>query len=217
MWALLPESPARPGVDVSVCGRNPGRKPGIRIHRLRRLDPIEVHYSGRLPITTPARTLLDLAAAGRFREVDRAYAEIEARKLAKRRDIVSVVDRHRGAPGTALLRRLLERDEPPAFTRSEAERRFLALIRTAELPPPEVNVRVGDHEVDFVWRSARLIVEVDGFTYHSSSAAFERDRLRDADLAGLGYGVLRVTWRQLVHRPEAMLVRIGRALAAGRG
>jgi very-short-patch-repair endonuclease len=107
---------------------------------------------------------------------------------------------------------LLDDDARPAITRSEAEERLLVLIRASELPHPEVNVRVGYHEVDFLWRSQRLVVEVDGFRFHSSRAAFERDRLRDAELAAMGFRVVRVTWRQLVNRPEAVVTRIATAL-----
>lgn len=86
-------------------------------------------------------------------------------------------------------------------------------MRKARLPQPEVNVRVGAYEVDFLWRDERLVVEVDGFAFHSSQRDFERDRRRDAELAARGLTVIRVTWRQIVDEPEAMLVRIARALA----
>jgi very-short-patch-repair endonuclease len=108
---------------------------------------------------------------------------------------------------------MTDTDAAPPLTRSEAERRFLELVRAAQLPPPEVNVRVGRHEVDFLWREPGVVVEVDGFDFHSSRAAFERDRLRDTELGALGYRVMRVTWRQIVHCPHAMLVRIAQALA----
>jgi very-short-patch-repair endonuclease len=77
-----------------------------------------------------------------------------------------------------------------------------------------VNARVGGFEVDFVWRDQRLVVEIDGFTYHASRAAFERDRQRDSILAARGYTVIRVTWRQLVDAPEAVVARLATALAA---
>lgn len=99
------------------------------------------------------------------------------------------------------------------FTRSEAEERFLVLVGKARLPAPEVNVAVGDHEVDFLWRRARLVVEVDGYAFHSSPGQFERDRRRDAELSAAGLLVLRVTWQQIANEPEAMLVNLGQALA----
>jgi very-short-patch-repair endonuclease len=76
-----------------------------------------------------------------------------------------------------------------------------------------VNARVNHYEVDFLWREQRLIVEVDGYAYHGTRAAFERDRARDADLQARGYRVMRVTWRQLVDEPEALIARIAQALA----
>jgi very-short-patch-repair endonuclease len=91
------------------------------------------------------------------------------------------------------------------MTRSEAERLFLELVRKARLPEPAVNVSVGGHRVDFYWRAEKLIVEVNGFAYHSSSATFEKDRRRDAELAATGLRVMRVTWRQLTREPHAVL------------
>jgi very-short-patch-repair endonuclease len=85
-------------------------------------------------------------------------------------------------------------------------------LRAAALPPTAVNARIGRHEVDLVWAPQRLVVEVDGFAYHGSRAAFERDRLRDAELQAAGYRVVRVTWRQLVERPEALIARLAQAL-----
>jgi very-short-patch-repair endonuclease len=93
------------------------------------------------------------------------------------------------------------RHEP---TRSELERRFLRLCRRHGLPKPEVNVRVGPFEVDFLWRDRSLVVETDGFRFHGGRAAFEGDRARDAELKLLGYEVLRFTHRQVVS--EASLV-----------
>ncbi len=101
----------------------------------------------------------------------------------------------------------------PALTRSEAERRLLELLRAADVAPSDVNVRIGRHEVDLLWRDEQLIVEVDGFAYHASRAAFERDRLRDAELQAAGYRVVRVTWLQIEHRPEAVIARLAQALA----
>jgi very-short-patch-repair endonuclease len=113
---------------------------------------------------------------------------------------------------------LLDRSRRPAFTRSEAEERLLSLIRRARLPDPEVNVQLEGLEVDFLWREQGLVVEVDGFRYHSSPSDFENDRRRDAELLARGLRVLRVSAAQIVHEPEATLVRIGQALVSrGRG
>ena len=114
-----------------------------------------------------------------------------------------------------MLRQLLERDAPPALTRSVAEDRFLAVVRAAPIPEPEVNVLIGRYEVDFLWRLQRLVVEVDGFEFHSSRTEFESDRLRDAELQASGFRVIRVTWQQLTRQPKAMLARLAEALAVG--
>ncbi|MGI8461988.1 MAG: endonuclease domain-containing protein [Solirubrobacterales bacterium] len=112
------------------------------------------------------------------------------------------------------LRPLVDPASEAALTRSDAERRFLALIRAAKLPLPRVNTRLGAHEVDFVWTQQRLAVEVDGFRYHSSRHAFERDRARDVDIAALGYTVIRATWHQIVDEPFALVARFAQALAS---
>jgi len=114
------------------------------------------------------------------------------------------------------LRRVLSEDLRPALTRSEAERRLLDLLRAAGLPPTAVNARIGRYEVDLLWRPQRLVVEVDGYAYHGTRAAFERDRRRDAELQAAGHRVIRVTWRQLVEEPEAVVDRIAQALAQPR-
>jgi very-short-patch-repair endonuclease len=108
--------------------------------------------------------------------------------------------------GRRALRAALEHE--PAPTRSEAERRLLALIRAARLPRPETNVVVSGYEVDLLWREQRVIVEVDGFAFHSTRQAFERDRARDAALQAAGYRVIRVTWRQIVDEPHALVAQL---------
>ena len=82
----------------------------------------------------------------------------------------------RATPTTGERAALRTHRPDPAFTSSEAERRLLELIRAARLPDPRTNVKVGGHEVDLLWPAQRLIVEVDGFAFHSTRAAFERDR-----------------------------------------
>jgi len=99
------------------------------------------------------------------------------------------------------------------MTRSGAEERFLDLVRRGRLPQPETNVVVRGHEVDFLWRAERLVVEVDGFAFHASRRSFESDRRRDAELAAAGWRVVRVTWRQVVDEPHATLVCVAQALA----
>src|SRR5918995_5119534 len=92
----------------------------------------------------------------------------------------------------------------PDLTRSELERLFICLCRLRRLPQPEVNVRIGPFEVDFLWRSSSVIVETDGYRHHGNRAAFESDRAKDAELQRLGYQVLRFTYRQIREEPDAV-------------
>lgn len=126
-------------------------------------------------------------------------------------------DERERAYNEAQILRLIPRDEAgPDMTRSEAERRLLDLIRRAGLPLPRTNVKVRGHEVDLYWPEQRLVVEFDGWAYHSTRAAFERDRRRDADLQLAGERVIRVTHRQLTRGPEQVVARFATGLAATR-
>ncbi|HUF49591.1 MAG TPA: DUF559 domain-containing protein, partial [Longimicrobiales bacterium] len=160
----------------------------------------------------PARTIVDLAALASEDDLERALARADRARLLKLSDVAALVTRYRGRRGTRRLRALLAAIGTPAMTRSKAESRYLALVRRAQLPAPEVNARLADFEVDFLWRAQQLVVEIDGFAFHSSADAFERDRGRDAVLTAAGFRVMRVTWRQLTRTPEVVLVRVAQAL-----
>jgi len=201
-------------VEVSLPSGNRGRRPGVRPHRVR-LRRDEVTALDGIPVTTPARTILDLAAQASFREVEQAVALAERCGLVGREELERIVARYPRRAGVRVLRAILGAAAGPALTRSEGEERLLALIRKGRLPEPELNVTVERFEVDFLWRRARLVVEVDGFAFHGSRVRFERDRQRDAALAAAGFRVMRVTWRQLASEPEALLVRLAQALAVG--
>lgn len=149
LWQLLP-CPAKSAVDITVAGSRAPQRPGIRVRRTSSLSRRDVRRLGRIPVTSPARTLLDLAAEVGASDLERAVAEALARRLVGRRELLNQLARNRGRRGTAPLRTLLEANGGPARTRSEAERRFLALVRRADLPEPETNVKLGPYEVDFL-------------------------------------------------------------------
>ena len=200
-------------VEVSMPRRKRRRIEGIRIHRARDLQPDEVTTFDGIPITTPARTLLDLGEVCTAREVEQALANALRRGLVTRDEVRAIVDRHPQHRGAPVLRRLLEAESDPAFTRSQAEEAFLILIRSARLPSPELNVRVLGYEVDVLWRAARVVAEVDGFAFHGSARSFALDRRRDAELTAAGYRVLRFTWADVTERGHATVVRLAQALA----
>jgi very-short-patch-repair endonuclease len=202
LWRLIDADDEQP-VDVSLQTRSARRRDGIRVHRPAELRDEEVRTVAGLPVTAPARTLLDLAPVLGARDLERVVAEAQVRRLVRPGDL-----RGRGSRAIdALL------DDGPRLTRSEAERRLLSLVRAARLPAPRTNVRVAAFEVDALWEAQRLAVEVDGFAFHGHRRAWERDHRRDLALQAAGLRTLRLTWRQLVDEPEAVVAALARGLA----
>lgn len=212
LWEILARPADAEPVDVTVVGRDRRRRPGIRSHRVERLAAEETTGIEGIAVTTPARTVVDLASLRDRQELERAVARAERRELTTREELSSLIERHRGRPGIPWLATLIRDLGGPALTRSEAESRFLDLVRSSGLPPALVNVVVGGYEVDFLWPSAGIAVEVDGFAFHSSRRRFESDHRRDTRLAAAGIQVIRITWRQIVDAPTRTMVDVGRAL-----
>ncbi len=202
-----------PSVHLTVSRGRPRSRPQLRIHRSPGLTDAETTTLQSVPITTPARTLLDLAADLDPLRLEQAVARAQRAGLCDLARLQDTMDVNPRRAGTAALRAILGQSGGPALTRSEAEARFLALLRTAELEPPRANRRVEGYEVDFLWPAARLVVEIDGRAFHSSPDMFERDRGRDAALTGAGYRVQRFTWLQITRKPQVVLVRVAQALA----
>jgi len=203
-------------VDVTISHGDRRRMSGIRVHRVRRLSPEELTKLDGIPITTVGRTIIDLAGVADQRALEQALARACRLGLSDVAQIRSLLCDQGTRPGMRKLRAVLDGAEQPAFTRSEAEERFLALLRKTHLPAPGANVNVGGYEVDFLWRAERLVVEIDGLAYHGTSWSFESDRRRDAELTAAGFRVMRVTWRQLVDEPQGLLVRLAQALVRER-
>lgn len=135
--------------------------------------------------------------------------------------VARTIDDLRGSVPPRLVRRAIRQAELMGLrldgvesdrSRSDLERDFLALWRRRALPRPEVNVKLGRWEVDFLWRSQRLVVEIDSFAYHRGSVAFEDDHARDLDLRASGYAVHRFTERQLNEKPGRVVEDVARAL-----
>jgi very-short-patch-repair endonuclease len=148
-----------------------------------------------------------------FDDLEVAFVDARTRGLLRDRDLKEALERNAGRRGAKRFQRLVELDRGSGLTRSEAERKLLALVHAAALPRPKANARIARLEVDFLWPEQKVVVEVDGYAFHAGARAFERDRERDATLAARGYVVLRVTWRQLVARREALIARLAAALS----
>jgi very-short-patch-repair endonuclease len=198
-------------VEVSVPLGNPRPRPRVIMHRVRLLAEETTRWDG-VPVTTPARTVLDLAGTARPRALEQMVALALRRELTTEAELIRLAQWYRGRPGARELRVLLGHERQPAFTRSDAEALCLAEVRESGLPDPIVNGIVRGLEVDFHWPLAKLVLEFDGFAYHSSRRARARDRQRDAALLAAGYRVMRITWEDLKHKPKATIARLAQAL-----
>jgi predicted transcriptional regulator of viral defense system len=210
LHGLLPT--ARALVDVTVPRSGPAPRRGIAIHRRQELHPDDRALVDGIPVTSTARTLRDLAAVVPARRLERAFEEAERLGLLDLVRLEAVGRRRRGKRGAAAFARVLGTLVEPRHTRSELERTFLQICHDAGLPPPSLNAVVEDMEVDFHWPDAGLVVEVDGFEYHRTRAAFERDRERDLRLQLSGLRVVRLTARGLAG--DGLAARLARLLAA---
>jgi len=206
LWRMLAEPPGEP--EVLRAGARRYGPVAIRLHRTAHLPPHEVTTHRGVPVTTPLRTLLDLAAT-RSPGLELALNEAQALRLVRRNELEALAQSgRRGAPA---IRALLA--DVPGFTRQAAERRLRRLIGAARLAPPRYNVCVLGRERDAVWPLQRLVVEVDGYAAHGHRRAFEQDRRRDQELAAAGYRTVRITWRQLTTEPEPLIATLAAALA----
>ena len=187
--------------DVTVPGRRGGgMHPGVVLHRPRHLHPEDRVIVDGIPCTSLARTLLDVAAT-RPRLLRRAFEESERRRILDLRAVEATLARHARHPGASALTEIAgQATAPPPRTRSELEEAFLELIRAEGLPEPTMNAMAAGYEVDAVWPEHRLVVEIDHYATHGHRTAFERDRIRDAELQLAGFHPVRVTDTQIEER-----------------
>jgi predicted transcriptional regulator of viral defense system len=193
-------------IDVTVAGRR--RRKGIAFHRSH-LPPDERTIAHGIPVTTAARTLLDLGTVLDRRGVERALNQAEVLRLTDITSLPELLDRYPRRRGSSNLRALV-RDQlvSTQVIREELELRFLEFVKRVGLPPPETNALVEARgrrfEVDCLWRVERVIVELDGRSTHGTDAAFEIDRERDRFLQTARWKPSRVTWRHLHRKPAAL-------------
>lgn len=216
VWGLVAADGRRP-IDLLVIGTTPRPRPGVRLRRTQRLDPVDRTRRGMLPVTNVARTIVDLGTVLSVDALERVMAEAFALHRCSATGVRAAMDRKPGSRGTRAVRAVLERAEGPRRTRSEAERQFLSVVRAAGLGDPRTNVRIGRYEVDAVWPDERVIVEIDGYAFHGSRRRFEQDRQRDAELQAAGWLVFRTTWRGITDGALATTARLASVLAVRRG
>jgi hypothetical protein len=208
LWGFMPWEERHP--EVTVLGTAPHLHPGLRIHRTTRLDLDDRTRHHGIPITSPARTLLDLAATLDHGPLRAATRRAQSLHRVNVRQLADALARHERRRGTARLAEIIATG--PAPTRSELEDVVLDLILRGGHVHPDVNVPyvvAGRKTVpDFRWAEQRLVLEADSAAWHDNQLAREDDVERQALLEAHGERVLRVTWVQAITRPGATLARL---------
>lgn len=203
-WGIAPYS--GPMIDVTAPNHRRSRKQ--LVVRRCRLHPADATVHERIPVTTVARTLLDLAEIVDLRRLERTLERAEKLDLFDLRAIEATLSRAHGRRGLKNLRQALALYLPDDRTRSDFERDFLTFYSENDLAPPRVNALIqaglNNYEVDAFWPEATLIIELDSWEHHRDRASFERDRARDAALRLAGYEVIRLTWRRLTSDPQSV-------------
>ena len=184
-WRRKPGPPA----VVSPQRRRLG---GIEVHTCRRLDPRDITVFRGIPVTTMARTLVDLTDTLSAEQLANVIHEAAFRNRFDLEATRAAMARANGRRHLGVLERALALHAGgSAGTRSDAEDAFLSMIRAAGAPEPAVNRKVQDFEVDFHWPDQRLVVEIDGPGHQRPRTALA-DRTRDQRLEAAGYRVIRL-------------------------
>jgi very-short-patch-repair endonuclease len=200
LWDLRPPPGGRINVTVPRKGRR--HRNGIVVHNAG-LPPDHATVRDRIAVTTPTRTLADLAGTVSKPQLARAMEAAEFHHLL---DVPSLLAVSAGRPGAKQVQELTA-DELP-HTRSELEAAFVDLCARYSLPRPIMNEKLHGYEVDAQWPGHPVAVELDSWRHHGTRAAFERDRTRDAELHARGIATVRFTYRQITTRPRWVANRL---------
>jgi very-short-patch-repair endonuclease len=216
-WGLLDERGSL--IDVTTPRRSQDGLAGIRLHRPRVLSALDVTSYRDIPVTTVARTLIDLAHGEPDWVVRRAWDQAEMARRLDPLEVAEAIERAGPRRGIRKVKRLLFLTRPRGIerTKSGLEIKFLRLADSTDLPTPEVNEKICGWEADFFWRDQRLIVETDGGEYHRTALRRLRDAERDRVHRRAGYAVIRIADIELNDRPAEVVNTVREALSAHRG
>jgi very-short-patch-repair endonuclease len=203
---------AQPAPDPTVLARTARKIQGIEIHRARTPDSRDITTWKGIPVTTPARTLVDLAESFSAGEVARAVHQAGVLHDTTPEEIDAVLARRPNAKGAAGLREVVHGDQ--GKTLSKLEREFIRLLKAAGLPLPVTNRPAGGVLVDCRWPKHKLTVELDGYRYHRSRHAWELDRKRERQAHARGDQFRRYTWGDVVERPGPTLAELRAVLGS---
>ncbi|HVV91153.1 MAG TPA: type IV toxin-antitoxin system AbiEi family antitoxin domain-containing protein [Solirubrobacterales bacterium] len=207
LWGLWWGSPKPIHVTATVPRHHPTPK-GLTRHRARNIVDEDRAVVDGIPVTSVARTLLDLAWKLTGDQLARALSRAEDLGLLDLAELQAVIERNRGHHGAKRLHHALAIYEPPAYTRSEFERRFVALLVRSGLPRPATGWNEVGHELDVYWPDRRFGIELDAFETHGTRDAFERDHERDLDFALAGIETIRVSERQFRREPNEIAAKV---------
>jgi hypothetical protein len=198
-WRLIKGAPPPPEV-ISLTER---RIPGIVTHRARRQPGADAAVYRGIPITTVARTLVDLAGVLDSDPLAKACHQASVLHGTTHADVKGVLERRPASKGARKLRRIMAGDFKVAL--SKLERRFLAHLREAGLPLPEMNRSAGSHRVDCRWPAHGLTVELDSYRFHKTRKAWEKDRHREREARARGDDFRRFTYDDVIAHPRLMM------------
>jgi len=198
--------------QLEVTARSQHLRPGVCVHRSRTLTPRDITEHFGIPVTSPARTVLDIADGLDDAALARAVNDLRHARYLSVAELAELVADHAPSRATKRLRKFIARpDRMP--TRSELEDAFKLFVERYELPEPEINAEVLGHEVDVLFRAHKLVVELDGYEFHSDREQFETDRDRDADLLAAEIATVRLTSDRLSDQPAREASRLHAILA----
>ncbi len=213
IWGLLR---TRPGTFHLTAPTRRHRKKKIVVH-FARLDSDDVTTADGIPVTSPARTVLDLAPDESVRDLGRILQRADEHELLDRRRFEVTLVRAGGHPGRGKFGAALRAYKPEqAVLRSDLEKRFRGLVLAAGLPRPQTNVVVEGYELDAYWEAESFAVELDVYATHGSPRSFEEDRKREDDLLLAGIELIRVTDLRLEREPRETIARVAAHLARRR-
>lgn len=209
---ILDQQPARIEITTPHSSGSGRARSGLRVHRTRRLDAEDFEQRWGIPVTSPSRTLVDLASVLRPRALRDGVHATERLHLLDLAKLSRLCDRSGGRRGIGQLRRILASYRPLPETRSWLQDRYLRLCDEAGLPRPAADVVVEGYEVDCFWPEHGVVVELDSWGFHRNPDSFEVDRKRDIDLRLAGLTTLRFTHRRVVGEPRSVIAETRAAL-----
>jgi very-short-patch-repair endonuclease len=207
---------SRPGTIHLTAPTRQRAKRDFVVH-FARLEPEDVRTVNGIPVTSPGRTVLDLAPDESRRDLGRLLKRANDNELLDRRRFEALLSRAGGHPGRGKLAAALRAYKPEqAVLRSDLEKRFRDLVLAAGVPRPQTNVVVEGYELDAYWEAEGFAVELDVYATHGSPTSFEEDRKREDDLLLAGIELIRVTDVRLDREPHETIARVAAHLARRR-